>query len=87
MISRAKADTFDPAIEYRTADLETLEPPEAAFDLVYSALIFQGFIGQRPQLAGGAPAAIALISSNLTMRPRAPQLPSLISRRWVQRMR
>ncbi|MGY0574604.1 class I SAM-dependent methyltransferase [Bradyrhizobium sp. RDM12] len=40
MIVRAKADTSDPAIEYRIADLETLELPEAAFDLVYSALSF-----------------------------------------------
>lgn len=40
MISRANADTSDPAIDYRTADLDTLELPEAAFDLVYSALTF-----------------------------------------------
>lgn len=40
MIERARADTEDPAIEYRIADLETLELPEAAFDLVYSALTF-----------------------------------------------
>jgi len=40
MIARAKADTSDPAIEYRIADLETLELPEAAFDLVYSSLSF-----------------------------------------------
>lgn len=40
MIARAKADTSDPAIDYRIADLETLELPEAAFDLVYSALAF-----------------------------------------------
>jgi SAM-dependent methyltransferase len=40
MIARAKVDTTDPAIEYRLADLETLELPEAAFDLVYSALSF-----------------------------------------------
>lgn len=40
MIARAKADTSDPAIDYRIADLETLELPEAAFDLVYSALTF-----------------------------------------------
>jgi SAM-dependent methyltransferase len=40
MIARAKADTSDPAIEYRIADLGTLELPEAAFDLVYSALTF-----------------------------------------------
>jgi len=40
MITRARADTADPAIEYRIADLETLELPEAAFDLVYSSLAF-----------------------------------------------
>jgi SAM-dependent methyltransferase len=40
MISRAKAGTNDSAIEYRIADLETLELPEAAFDLAYSALTF-----------------------------------------------
>lgn len=40
MIGRAKADTGDPAIEYRIADLETLELPEGAFDLAYSALTF-----------------------------------------------
>ncbi|WP_459615842.1 class I SAM-dependent methyltransferase [Bordetella sp. 2513F-2] len=40
MIGRARADTADPAIEYRIADLETLALPEAAFDLVHSALAF-----------------------------------------------
>jgi SAM-dependent methyltransferase len=40
MIARAKADTSDPAITYRLADLETLELPEAAFDFAYSALTF-----------------------------------------------
>lgn len=40
MIARAKADTSDRAIDFRIADLETLELPEAAFDLVYSALTF-----------------------------------------------
>ncbi|CAH0339859.1 class I SAM-dependent methyltransferase [Rhizobium sp. CECT 9324] len=40
MIERARADTDDAGIEYRIADLETLELPEAAFDLVYSALTF-----------------------------------------------
>jgi SAM-dependent methyltransferase len=40
MVARAKTDTSDPAIEYRIADLETLELPEAAYDLVYSALAF-----------------------------------------------
>ncbi|GGI27552.1 MULTISPECIES: class I SAM-dependent methyltransferase [Bradyrhizobium] len=40
MISRAKADTNDPEIKYRIADLETVELPPAAFDLAYSALTF-----------------------------------------------
>src|SRR3546814_8979784 len=40
MLARAKADTSDPAIEYRLADLEKLALPEEAFDLVYSALAF-----------------------------------------------
>lgn len=40
MIARAKADTVDPAIEYRIADIETLDLPEAAFELIYSALTF-----------------------------------------------
>lgn len=40
MIARAKADTADPAIEYRLADIETLDLPEGAFELIYSALTF-----------------------------------------------
>jgi len=40
MIRRARADTHDEAIEYRIADLETLDLPPAAFDLAYSALTF-----------------------------------------------
>ncbi|ABL71424.1 class I SAM-dependent methyltransferase [Paracoccus denitrificans] len=40
MIARARADTSDPAIDYRNADLEVLDLPQAVFDLVYSALAF-----------------------------------------------
>lgn len=40
MIQRAKADTADPAVEYRIADLDTLDLSTAAFDLAYSALTF-----------------------------------------------
>ncbi|MED5609667.1 class I SAM-dependent methyltransferase [Pseudomonas sp. JH-2] len=40
MIERARADTPDAAIEYRRADLETLELPTAAFELAYSSLTF-----------------------------------------------
>lgn len=40
MIERARTDTKDAGIDYRIADLETLDLPEAAFDLIYSALTF-----------------------------------------------
>lgn len=40
MVRRAIADTRDAAVEYRIADLETLELPSASFDLAYSALAF-----------------------------------------------
>lgn len=40
MIRRARADTNDPEIEYRVADLETVVLPRADFDLAYSALTF-----------------------------------------------
>jgi SAM-dependent methyltransferase len=40
MVTRAKAKALDSAIEYWIADLETFELPEAAFDLIYSALTF-----------------------------------------------
>jgi len=39
MIGRARADSAA-AIDYRLADLETLELPAAAYDLVYSSLAF-----------------------------------------------
>jgi SAM-dependent methyltransferase len=38
MLERARADTSDPAIAYRRADLEGLDLPAAAFDLAYSSL-------------------------------------------------
>ena len=40
MIDRAKADTDDPAIEYRIADLDRLELSEGGFDLAFSSLTF-----------------------------------------------
>jgi ubiquinone/menaquinone biosynthesis C-methylase UbiE len=38
MLARAREMTPDAAIAYRQADLETLQLPEAAFDLAYSSL-------------------------------------------------
>jgi SAM-dependent methyltransferase len=40
MIERARAETQEATVEYRIADLDTLNLPEAAFDLAYSALTF-----------------------------------------------
>ena len=51
MIARARQATTDPAIDYRIADLETIEFPEAAFDFAFSALAlhyirdFERFVG------------------------------------------
>lgn len=38
MLAQARASTNDDAITYRRADLETLELPQAEFDLAYSSL-------------------------------------------------
>lgn len=38
MLTRARAETEDPAITYRQADLEQIELPQAAHGLVYSSL-------------------------------------------------
>lgn len=38
MLARARSDTADTAIAYRRDDLETVELPRAAFDLVFSSL-------------------------------------------------
>jgi SAM-dependent methyltransferase len=40
MIARARVETSDPAIEYRIADLQTLELPPGSFDFAYSSLAF-----------------------------------------------
>ncbi|MCK1741919.1 methyltransferase domain-containing protein [Bradyrhizobium sp. 139] len=40
MISRAREVTTDTAIDYRIADIETIELPEAAFDFAFSSLTF-----------------------------------------------
>lgn len=40
MLARARADTADPAIEYRRGDLETLTLGPESFGLVYSSLAF-----------------------------------------------
>jgi SAM-dependent methyltransferase len=38
MLARARAETQDPGVTYRLANIEHLELPDASFDLVYSSL-------------------------------------------------
>lgn len=40
MLARARADTDDPAIAYRRANLEAIDLPSGAFDLAFSSLAF-----------------------------------------------
>jgi len=52
MLARARETTADPAIAYRQADLERLDLPPAAFDLVYSSLVLHYIEGLAGLLAG-----------------------------------
>lgn len=49
MLDRAEAMTSHAAITYRNADLETIELPEATFDLAYSSLAFH-YVENLPRL-------------------------------------
>jgi SAM-dependent methyltransferase len=40
MLERARSSSADPVITYAKADLETLDLPEASFDVAYSSLTF-----------------------------------------------
>jgi SAM-dependent methyltransferase len=52
MLSRARAETADPAVHYLRADLESLELPEEAFDLAYSSLALH-YVEDFGRLVGG----------------------------------
>ncbi len=58
MLARAQQLTDAAAIEYRRADLDTLELPSEAFELVFSALAFH-YVERWPRLARVAHAALA----------------------------
>jgi len=58
MLARAKAETADPAITYDRADLETVELPRGAFDLVYSSLAFH-YLEHLDRLIRGIATALA----------------------------
>jgi SAM-dependent methyltransferase len=59
MLARAAAATKDTAIVYRRADLENVELPRGAFDLVYSSLTLH-YIENLEGLLAGVHAALAL---------------------------
>jgi SAM-dependent methyltransferase len=79
MIGRAKADTRDANIEFRIADLETLELPAASFDLAYSSLAFHyvrdfGKLAQAIHRALGAKAHLVFnIEHPIYMAATQPQ--------------
>jgi SAM-dependent methyltransferase len=78
MIERAKADTDDPAIAYRIADMEQLDLRSAEFDVAYSSLAFhyvQDFsrlaaLLHRTLRAGGR--LVFSIEHPIFMAPRQP---------------
>jgi SAM-dependent methyltransferase len=61
MLSRARAETADPGVQYLRADLESLELPHETFDLAYSSLAlhyvqdFRRLVGEvfRALVSGG----------------------------------
>lgn len=62
MLARARAETSDPAISYRQADLETVGLPTARYDVAFSSLVLHyivdldGLVGRvrRALMPGGA---------------------------------
>jgi SAM-dependent methyltransferase len=58
MLARARAETKDGAVAYAKADLETIELPQGAFDLVYSSLALH-YVENFERLAAATHAALA----------------------------
>jgi SAM-dependent methyltransferase len=57
MLARARAETADPGIVYRQADLEQVVLPAAAYDLVFSSLTFH-YLEHLDRLLASAAAAL-----------------------------
>jgi SAM-dependent methyltransferase len=58
MLARARRDTADTAIAYRRADMETLELPAGAVDLIYSSLALH-YVAELERLMAEAYGALA----------------------------
>lgn len=86
MIDRARAGTDDAAIDYRIADLDTLELPEAAFDLAYSALIFNYVWNSRVADGGDVLCTDARRRSRLHLRtPDLDGCNTCLDACWIER--
>ena len=78
MLERARAETADPAIAYRRADLEALDLPAGGFDLAHSALALH-YVADLPRLLAVVHRAlvpggrfVASIEHPIYMAPRHP---------------
>lgn len=80
MLARAAVDTFDPAIAYRCADLETIKLPPSAFDLVYSSLAFH-YLGDLDRLFGQIHAALTP-GGRLVFSAEHPLYTAPLAPRW-----
>lgn len=81
MIERARRDTADSQIDYRIADLDTLELPHAAFDLAYSALAFH-YVADFARLAATIRRALAA-GGHLVFTIEHPIFMAAVHARWI----
>lgn len=81
MIAQARRDTDDDRIVYRVADLETLDLPEASFDLAYSSLAFH-YVADFARLADAL--ANALVpGGDLVFSIEHPIFMAAANPRWI----
>ncbi|MBB4372768.1 SAM-dependent methyltransferase [Bradyrhizobium sp. cir1] len=82
MIARARQTTADPAIDYRIADLETIELPEAAFDFAFSSLTFH-YISDFDRLARTIHRSLAA-GSHFVFSIEHPIFMAATHPRWIE---